>query len=261
LDELRDGVANARGGGSARDVILVEIDRKQPSVVFDEARALDGTHGAVVADLEVRELQVLDAAAARIGGDHVDVDDLSRKCESRQHSFLIGFYPMTRKPTSSFASPPSPVALISTTYSPAARPAIGSSISSTCDPVPCTEMRSCSFPGGTSKLTRCGVRIGDAGASGTRPRNDGDPSPASAMRATCDGSSPAAVRSPGSLGSGSQTNVTRVFPFSPRDVPIQLRTTLAREGRAVAALIAASTGLGTSAFGGAVARLASSGVR
>src|SRR2546430_2772149 len=128
LDELRDGVANARGGGSARDVILVEIDRKQPSVVFDEARALDGTHGAVVADLEVRELQVLDAAAARIGGDHVDVDDLSRKCESRQHSFLIGFYPMTRKPTSSFASPPSPVALISTTYSPAARPAIGSSI-------------------------------------------------------------------------------------------------------------------------------------
>ena len=62
------------------------------------------------------------------------------------------------------------------------------------------------------------------------------------------------ARSPGAFGSGSQTKVTRVLPFSPRDVPIQVRTTLARDGRAIAELIAASTGFGTAGFGGARAR-------
>src|SRR6185295_5553290 len=64
-------------------------------------------------------------------------------------------------------------------------------------------------------------------------------------------------RSPGAFGSGSQTNVTRVLPFSPREVPIQVRTTLAFEGRATAAASAASTGLGGPGFGGASARAAS----
>src|SRR6516162_2121055 len=66
--------------------------------------------------------------------------------------------------------------------------------------------------------------------------------------------------SPGVFGMGSHTNVMRVFPLSPRAVPIHVRTTDALEGRAVAALSAFSTGLGTAAFGGAEARAVSAAV-
>ncbi len=59
---------------------------------------------------------------------------------------------------------------------------------------------------------------------------------------------------------GSQTNVTRVLPFSPRDVPIHVRITLALDGRAVAAASASSTGFGAANFGPASARAVSSAV-
>src|SRR6187549_1922682 len=118
-------------------------------------------------------------------------------------------------------------------------------------------MRSWIFPGGTSKLTRDGPRAADvppaaaagaadaSAASGTLPRNDGEPSGAIAISDTRAGSSRG--RSPGDLGSGSQMNVTRVLPFSPRDMPTHERITLAREGRTTALVIAASTGFGTGA--------------
>src|SRR5579862_6236425 len=59
--------------------------------------------------------------------------------------------------------------------------------------------------------------------------------------------------SPGDRGTGSHTNVTRVLPFSPRDVPTHVRTTPARDGRPIDAS-AASIGFGMSTFGGASAR-------
>jgi len=88
------------------------------------------------------------------------------------------------------------------------------------------------------------------------PRNDGEPSGAIAISETRAGSSRAA--SPGAFGSGSHTKVTRVFPFSPRDIPTHERTTLARDGRMTALAIAVSTGLGTAGLAGAVARATSS---
>ena len=94
----------------------------------------------------------------------------------------------------------------------------------------------------------------DASArAGTRPRKYGDPSGPTAISDTRAGSL-ADARSPGDRAIGSHTKVTRVFPFSPRDVPIQVRTTLARLGRLTAEARAASTGLGTAGFGGASAR-------
>src|SRR5438132_1306973 len=134
---------------------------------------------------------------------------------------------------SSFASPPSPLALISITYSPGARPASGSS--------------NCGSPA-----------FGDAAAAaGTRPRKYGEPSGATAVIDTRAGSSDPATRSPGAFGTGSQTSVTRVLPFSPREVPIHVRTTFARPGRLIDAS-AASTGLGGAGLGGASARAVSS---
>ena len=143
------------------------------------------------------------------------------------------------------------------------------SLSSTCDAVPSTEMRSWILPGGTSKVTRDGPRpatrrpppagagaVDASATSGTLPRNDGEPSGAIAISDTRAGSSRG--RSPGDFGSGSQTNVTRVLPFSPRDMPTHERTTLARDGRTTALAIAASTGLGAAGLGGAVARATSS---
>ena len=120
------------------------------------------------------------------------------------------------------------------------------SVSSTCDPAPSTETRSCTLPGFASNVTREGTRRDEdeaaaAGAveasatSGTRPLKYGAPSGPTAISDTRAGCSRASPRSPGALGSGSQTNVTRVLPFSPRDVPIQVRTTLARDGRMDAA--------------------------
>ena len=46
---------------------------------------------------------------------------------------------------------------------------------------------------------------------------------------------PARAARPACCGTGSQTNVTRVLPFSPRSVPIQVRTTRARDGVVMAA--------------------------
>src|SRR5579863_7125375 len=126
-------------------------------------------------------------------------------------------------------------------------------------------MRSWIFPGGTSNETRDGVRLAEAppaaaaaaGAveasvtSGTFPRNDGEPSGAIAISDTRAGSSRG--RSPGDLGSGSQTKVTRVLPFSPRDMPTHERTTVAPDGRTTALAIATSTGLGAAGLAGAVA--------
>src|SRR5438445_283380 len=91
-------------------------------------------------------------------------------------------------------------------------------------------------------------------ASGTRPRNTSEPSAPSAISDTRAGSSRPVGRSPGDFGSGSHVKVTRVLPFSPRELPIHVRTMVAFDGRAVADVIAASTGLGTEDLGGASAR-------
>ena len=148
--------------------------------------------------------------------------------------------------------------------------------SSTSDPLPSTEMRSCTLPGAASNVTREGPRGAAAGddpsaaaerepadasaTSGTRPRKTGDPSVPTAINETRDGSPPrAAGASPGVFGAGSHTNVTRVLPFSPRDVPIQVRTTDAREGRLTAAS-ASSTAFGGPGLGGAIAFAVSVGV-
>src|SRR5262245_36604868 len=127
-------------------------------------------------------------------------------------------------------------------------------------------MRSCILPGAASNVIRPGVLgaaadaadaaplVAAAGAPGsTLPRKYGEPSGAAAISETRVGSS-LALRSPGGRTIGSHTKVTFVLPFSPRDVPIHVRTTLARLGRAVAAVIAASTGFGVGGFGGASAR-------
>ena len=140
------------------------------------------------------------------------------------------------------------------------------SVSSTCESTPSTESRSCTLPGGASNVTRCGSAfaaavaavVADAAAppgaapppvpldpitvAGTLPRKYGEPSGAIAISDTRAGSSRG--RSPGAFGSGSQTKVTFVLPFSPREVPIHVRTTLARDGRATAAAIALLDRLG-----------------
>src|SRR5262249_34013453 len=96
------------------------------------------------------------------------------------------------------------------------------------------------------------VAVADA-ASGTRPRTYGEPSSAAAVNVTRDGVSLAGSRSPGTCGAGSQTNVIRVLPFSPREVPIHVRITRERDGVLTAAS-AASTAFGGPGFGGASAR-------
>src|SRR5262245_7278175 len=98
------------------------------------------------------------------------------------------------------------------------------------------------LPGGTSKTTRCGPRPAPPPAvtdsreveanatSGTRPRKYGLPSVPTAVtctRAGCWLSGGGAA--PGVRGIGSQTNVTFVLPFSPRDVPSHVRIARARD--------------------------------
>ena len=93
--------------------------------------------------------------------------------------------------------------------------------------------------------------------SGTRPRKYAVPLAPSAMSETREGSS--VRRSPGALGAGSHTKVIFVFPFSARDVPIQVRTTRVRDGCSMPAR-AVSTGLGSSGLAGASARAVSAAV-
>ena len=139
------------------------------------------------------------------------------------------------------------------------------SVSSTCDPAPSTETRSCTLPGFASNVTREGTRRDEdeaaaAGAveasatSGTRPLKYGAPSGPTAISDTRAGCSRASARSPSALGSGSQTNVTRVLPFSPRDVPIHVRIARDLEADDVFTTLAraAVTALGVGAFGAAV---------
>src|SRR3954467_687513 len=82
-------------------------------------------------------------------------------------------------------------------------------------------MRSRSRPGGASKTTRAGVAAGSSMATGpvgaTGPSNSNVPSADRAWKTSFD--TVRRTRSPGTLAAGSQTNVTRVLPFSPRDIP------------------------------------------
>ena len=89
--------------------------------------------------------------------------------------------------------------------------------------------------------------------SGTRPRNTGAPSADTAITATRAGWSVSDVLSPGCRGVGSQTNVTLVLPFSPRDVPIQERMTRDRAVTLLVATLASAdfTAGASGGFGGA----------
>ena len=145
---------------------------------------------------------------------------------------------------------------------------------------PSTERRSCIGPGFASNSTRDGARgelsapaaeapgsFGDVDAStasGTRPRNTGEPSGATAITDTrAGGSFEPPDRSPGGRGIGSQTNVTLVLPFSPRDVPIHVRIERLRAAAVVFVTLASAdlTSGGSAGFGGAVERATSSLVR
>ena len=64
---------------------------------------------------------------------------------------------------------------------------------------------------------------------GTRPRKYGAPSVPTAVTDTRAGCSVSRAGAPGARFA-SQTNVTRVLPFSPRSVPIQVRITRIRVG-------------------------------
>src|SRR5262249_62270005 len=89
----------------------------------------------VFANPEISGLQVFDGAAAAVDGNRVDANDVRRgigngrlrEGSGRQRGGRAGAertpeqcHPVTRKPTSSFASSPSP-ALISSAYCPGAR--------------------------------------------------------------------------------------------------------------------------------------------
>src|SRR5438105_1980559 len=137
---------------------------------------------------------------------------------------------------------------------------------------PSTDRRSCIVPGGASNTTRDGPRDGapppaaEAGGeeefdvvasatSGTRPRKYGLPSLPTAVTATRAGCwLSGSGGDPGARGIGSHTNVTRVLPFSPRDVPSQVRIARAFDAADVVATpaSAAVTAVGTGAFGAAV---------
>ncbi len=98
--------------------------------------------------------------------------------------------------------------------------------------------------------------------SGTRPRKIGDPLGPTAMTDTRDGASPGpSGRSAAVRGVGSQTNVTRVLPLSPRDVPTQVRMTRARVVADATFDSAAVTAGGGPGLGGASALDVSSAVR
>ena len=118
------------------------------------------------------------------------------------------------------------------------------------------------MPGVASKITReaCpgtppvpaeAEAPGDADAtaiSGTRPRKTGEPLGPTAISDTRAGCSPGpSGRSPADRGIGSHTNVTRVLPFSPREVPTQVRMTRARvvdEATLFSAAVTAGGGAG-----------------
>ena len=90
--------------------------------------------------------------------------------------------------------------------------------------------------------------------SGTRPRKTGDPLEPTAISDTRDGCSPGpSGRSAAVRGVGSQTNVTRVLPFSPRDVPTQVLMIRARVVDEATLFSAAVTAGGGAGLGGASA--------
>src|SRR5262249_26311291 len=141
-------------------------------------------------------------------------------------------------------------------------------------PAPSTETRSCILPGIASNVTRDGLDgaplfpdappvpvaadVEAKATSGTRPRKYGVPASPTAMSATLCGSS-WRPPSPGVFCDGSQTKVTRVLPFSPLDVPIQVRMKRVRIGSLTGASAAWTSG-GAPGFLGAVARAVSSAV-
>ena len=110
--------------------------------------------------------------------------------------------------------------------------------------------RTCIGPGSASKLTTRG--------SATRPRKYGSPVGAIAVTASRAGGSSRAAADPGDCATGSHASVTRVLPFSPRAVPIQVLIRSRRE--AVASVdSAAVTAVGASGLG-VVTRAVSSAV-
>ncbi len=140
------------------------------------------------------------------------------------------------------------------------------------EPAASTVMRSSIFPGGASKTRRCGAVAGAAdgerplapvsfgagagptdasAASGDRPRNTRFPSDVAASSDTrpgCSRRTPPPSAGPCG-GSGSQISVTRVLPFSPRSVPIQVRTYFPDCTDGAMDASAVCTGLATSGVG------------
>src|SRR4029078_1706558 len=88
-------------------------------------------------------------------------------------------------------------------------------------------------------------------ASGDRPRNTRVPSDVAASSDTRPGWSPGTPppKAAPCAGSGSQINVTRVLPFSPRSVPIHVRTYLPDCTDGAIDASAVCTGLATSETG------------
>src|SRR3954471_19821552 len=133
---------------------------------------------------------------------------------------------------------------------------------------PSTDRRSSILPGAASKTTReaCpgtppvpaedeAPGAADATAiSGTRPRKTGEPLGPTAISDTRAGCSPGpSGRSAADRGIGSQTNVTRVLPFSPREVPTQVLMIRARVEDDATFASAAVTAGGGAGLGGASA--------
>jgi hypothetical protein len=150
-------------------------------------------------------------------------------------------------------------------------------------PTASTPIRNSMRPGGASNTTRWGPNAagaaavparggapvvvrdaavgvaagGAAFASGTRPRNTRLPLAPEAESATRPGCS---RRTPGVADSGSQTNVTRVWPFSPLAVPTHVRTYLDDCTDCAIEARACWTGLDAVGAAGADARTTSSAV-